>query len=68
MIRFEHSGTAAEARNLFKERLANCREITAAEWKAERSLWERIKQRWAYLLLVRLDPYIARRQWRGLPD
>jgi len=26
------------------------------------------QQRWAYLVLVRIDPYIARRQWRGLPD
>jgi len=68
LIRFEHPEIAAQARTLFKQRLHNCREITAAEWKSARSLWERIKERWAYFLLVRVDPYFARRQWRALPD
>jgi len=31
-------------------------------------LWEKIKQRFAYWVLVRLDPYFARRLWRSLPD
>ena len=38
-----------------------------------RTIWRRLKQRWAYWLLVRIDPYIARwrvpdvwmRQWSG---
>ena len=29
--------------------------------------WRKLKQRWAYFLLNHLDPYLARRQWRGLP-
>jgi len=68
MIRFQSPEMAAQARELFATRLANCREVSFEEWSRSRSLWERLKQRWAYFLLVRIDPYIARRQWRRFPD
>jgi len=68
MIRFESKTIAAQARALFEERLRHCQQITQDQWRGSRTLWRRIKQRWAYLVLVRIDPYIARRQWRGLPD
>jgi cardiolipin synthase len=67
LIRFQNPEMAAEARKVFAGHLNNCRPITFEECKT-RSLWQKIKQRWAYLILVRIDPYIARRQWRGLPD
>ena len=59
MIRFESQRMAAEAADLFSRTKAHTREITLDEWKS-RSLWQRIKQRWAYLLLVRIDPRIAK--------
>jgi hypothetical protein len=31
-------------------------------------LWQRLKQRVAWLLLVRIDPNLASRQWWTLPD
>lgn len=68
MIRFEQPAMVGQARAIFAERLAHCRQITKEEWARSRSLWRRFKQRWAYWLLVRIDPYLARRQWRGLPD
>lgn len=68
MIRFENQNMAAQARELFAARLKDSREISLEEWSRNRTLWERLKQRWAYFLLVRIDPYIARRQWKGLPD
>ena len=68
MIRFEGEAIAGQARELFEERLRYCNPITQDEWRRSRNIWRRLKQRWAYLLLVRLDPYIARRQWRALPD
>jgi cardiolipin synthase len=58
MVRFESSGMAAEASDLFQRTKAHSREVTPDEWKS-RSLWQRIKQRWAYFLLVRMDPRIA---------
>jgi cardiolipin synthase A/B len=68
MIRFESAEMAAQARAVFRGALAHCREVQLEEWRKARGLWERIKQRWAYFLLVRVDPYLARRQWRSLPD
>lgn len=68
MIRFEHQEMAAQARAIFAGSLAHCRQITREEWRQSRTIWRRFKQRWAYWLLVRIDPYLARRQWRALPD
>jgi cardiolipin synthase len=59
MIRFENARMAEEASALFQRTKAHSREIKVEEWKA-RSLWQRIKQRWAYFLLVRMDPRIAK--------
>lgn len=68
MVRLESEGAAADGSEVFNHMLAHCRQVTSEEWTRGRTLWRRLKQRWAYLLLVRLDPYIARRQWRALPD
>jgi cardiolipin synthase len=68
MIRFEHPDMAAQARAIFAGSLTQCRQITPKEWSRSRTIWGRLKQRWAYWLLVRIDPYLARRQWRALPD
>ena len=68
MVRFENQEMATQARELFADKLQHCRQITLGEWAKSRTIWRRLKQRWAYFLLVRIDPYIARRQWRALPD
>jgi cardiolipin synthase len=68
MVRFEQPEMAEQARAIFAERLKHCREVTREEWRRSRTIWRRFKQRWAYWLLVRVDPYMARRQWRALPD
>ncbi len=68
MVRLQSPEMAARARDLFQDNLRHCRRVTLEEWQKSRSLWLRFKEYWAYLLLVRIDPYIARRQWRGLPD
>ena len=68
MIRFENRQMAEQARAVFANTLRHCQPITFEEWRKSRSLWQRLKQRWAYFLLVRIDPYIAKRQWQGLPD
>ena len=68
MVRFENRGIADQAREVFASTLKHCRHITLEEWIQTRSLWRRLKQRWAYLLLVRFDPLIARWRWRALPD
>jgi cardiolipin synthase len=68
MIRIENREVVAQARAIFARSLAHCRRITLEDWRKSGTIWRRLKQRWAYWLLVRIDPYLARRQWHELPD
>ncbi len=68
MLRLENRETAGAARQIFDEMLPHCRRIELSEWMGARTLWRRVKQRLAYWLLVRLDPWVARWQWRSLPE
>jgi cardiolipin synthase len=68
MVRLENPELAGKAREAFAANLKHCRQITLEAWSKSRTFWRRLKQRWAYFLLVRIDPYIARWQWRGLPE
>ncbi len=68
MIRFDDVAMAASARGIFEDVLKNCHRITMEDWRRSHTFWQRLKQQWAYFLLNRIDPYVARRQWRDLPD
>jgi len=68
MIRLEDAAQAERARAIFDNSLEHCHRVTAEEWRRSRSVWRRLRQRWAYFLLNRIDPYIGWRQWRGLSD
>jgi len=68
MLRFEKPAMAAEARDIFDKALENCRRVNGEEWRKSHTLWRSLKQRWAYFLLNKIDPYVALRQWRALPD
>ena len=68
MIRFQDRDMAVQARDVFAGNLSHCRRIELAEWRKSRTFWQKLKRRLAYYLLVRIDPYIARWQWRALPD
>ena len=67
-LRFQNRDLADGARQVFSTALAHCRRITPEEWRRSRTVWRKLKQRWAYLLLVRIDPYLAHKQWRALAD
>ncbi len=67
-VRFEHPQMAAEARQIIAETLAHSQRVDALAWQRSRGLWKRLKQRIALWLLARLDPWVAHRQWRALPD
>jgi len=68
MVRLEDPAVAAVARGLFATCRTYCREVTPAEWRQARSLWTRLKQRFARFVLARLDPWISLAQWRSLSD
>jgi cardiolipin synthase len=68
MLRFEDATLVASARGMVNDILKHCRRVTMEDWRRSHTFWQRLKQRWAYFLLNRIDPYLARRQWRDLPD
>ena len=68
MVRFENPLMVAEAREIFSSTLAHSNRIDPATWKKSRSFWTRIKERVAYFVLARIDPHVARLQWKWLPD
>jgi cardiolipin synthase len=68
MLRFQDAQMASEAREIFGNTLRHCRRVDPAEWRRSRTFWTRFKERWAYFLLTRIDPYVARKQWQALPD
>lgn len=68
MVRFTHPQLAREARELFASLLPHTRRIEWEAWNRSRGFWTRWKERWAYFVLARVDPHVARWQWRSLPD
>jgi cardiolipin synthase len=62
MVRFQNNEIAAQAHEVFQNTLRHSQQITLESWRKSRTLWRRLKQHWAYFMLVRLDPIIAR--WR----
>jgi len=67
MVRFEDAETVARANKIFDELLTCSKRIEKSAWKKSRSFWTRWKERWANILLARVDPYLSLRQWRALP-
>jgi cardiolipin synthase len=68
MIRFQNHEIAEQAREVFAQNQKHSRQIELEQWRKSRTFWQKLEQRFAYWLLVRIDPYFARRQWQKLPD
>ncbi len=54
----------AEAHGIFEADLLHCRRIDRASWRKARTFWSKLKEDWAYLFLMHMDPYLARLQNR----
>ena len=67
MLRFQNSAMAADARVCFQQCLAQSRQIEFAAWCKSRTWWRRLKHRWAYFVLVHVDPFVARWQYKRIP-
>lgn len=68
MVRFENADMAAEAREIFRAALQHSTAIDLVSWRRSRTLWTKLKERIAYFFLARVDPHVARQQWKALPD
>lgn len=61
LIRLSDPGLVREGRELFQGILDQSRQVQAAAWRRSRSCWTKLLENWAYFVLARLDPYVARR-------
>jgi cardiolipin synthase len=68
MLRFPKEQLAGEARGSFAQCLAHCERIELEKWRKSRTWWKRLRQRWAHFLLARVDPYVARWQYKRMQD
>ncbi len=66
LVRIYDPTLAAEANQIFEDDLNHCRPIDLATWRRSRSFCVKLMERWAYFVLARIDPYIARRQLERL--
>lgn len=66
MLRLPNPVLAREAEAMFDRDLAFSRMIDAGTWRKSRTIWNKLRERWAYFLVARVDPFIARRQLRHL--
>ncbi|HKQ40620.1 MAG TPA: phospholipase D-like domain-containing protein [Verrucomicrobiae bacterium] len=56
---------ANQARAIFEQDLSNSRRIEPRNWRKARGFWEKCKESWAYFILARMDPYMARTLCKG---
>jgi len=66
VVRLAYPKLTEEARTLFGQILEHCRRIDPVAWRRARTVLSKLQERWAYFLLARLDPLIARWQLKRL--
>jgi cardiolipin synthase len=66
LLRFEDPALAAQAEGVFHDVLSHCRRVNYRQWRHYGGFFHHLKVRWAYFLLARVDPMLARYQWRRL--
>ena len=66
VLRLNDPKLAAEAVDMFNKDLEHCRKIDPRTWRSSRTLWGKLREDWAYFVLAKLDPYLARLQVRIL--
>jgi cardiolipin synthase len=66
MLRLQWPELAADARRWFELALQHAPAVDPAQWHDDRTLWQRLRSRLAYLVLARIDPFLARRRFRSI--
>jgi len=64
LVRVRDDDLAAEGREMARGMLEHCRRIDPAEWARSRSFLEKLMEQCCFLVLARVDPYLARLQWK----
>jgi cardiolipin synthase len=66
LLRLDWPELAADARQWFETALEQAMAVDWQRWRTARSPWRRLLSYLAYLLLARVDPYVARRGLRAI--
>jgi cardiolipin synthase len=66
LLRIPSAALARQVRAVFNDDLGRSQRIDYASWRGQRRWWHGLRSLWAFALLVRLDPYLAKRGLRGL--
>jgi cardiolipin synthase len=66
LLRMEDPVLADQGREIFYDILSHCRLVDYKKWLRHGGFFHHLKVRWAYFLLARVDPMLARYQWRRL--
>lgn len=66
MVRAENQHLTSDARDYFAALLRDSRRITMESWSKAQSIWERLRQRWAYFIVAQFDQFVSQRQLRRL--
>jgi cardiolipin synthase len=67
LVRLSDARLVAEARDIFNEHLSRSQQVHRMIWRKSRTLWNKVRERLAFLFFARLDPYVAWRQWKAMP-
>jgi phosphatidylserine/phosphatidylglycerophosphate/cardiolipin synthase-like enzyme len=66
LLRIESPELAAQGREIFEADLQQAVRVEPQQWQQARGFWQRLIEQWAYILMARLDPYVARNQRKSL--
>jgi cardiolipin synthase len=66
MVRIEHPQTVREARQIFARDLEHALPVDPITWRRARGFFAKLKERWAYFILARVDPFFAQWQYRRM--
>lgn len=62
LVRVQNAALAREGQAVFDKALEHSRPIQLDEWRASRTFWSRLREKYAFWMLSRVDPYLTRLQ------
>jgi cardiolipin synthase len=68
LVRVQDDDLAAQGLEFFERTLQNCKRIDRATWKKSRTIWNKMREQWAFWILSRVDPWLSSVQFNVLRD
>lgn len=66
LLRFDWPELADDARAWFAHALRHSTQVNLARWRRGRTVWRKLASAFAWLVLARIDPLVARRGFKGM--